>query len=329
LHTAAIAPDWPGEVSGKATASGTLTPLAIDVKLQDIDGSIRAGKLTAEGSLVLSDDVVYADNLSISHGDAEIFLDGSADTVEGLTFRAGADIGSYVQDISGTFEAAGRLSRVESGPFVSLDLSSSTVQVGDVRASGIRLIDDRADDAVAGFSLHIDGLEVQGQSISDIRISASIRKEQQLFELTGINRGSQISFALGGAFDDWSAAGQSPWRGSVSSFSVDLEDEHRLSLEHPAVVELSSTDVTVKGFCLVDDVSSRLCVDGSRRADGHIDVRAVLANVPLALIEHMVDTDASFNQHLSGSVIWSGNPDSGATGKGELELSSGVIASRQ
>jgi translocation and assembly module TamB len=327
LRTTSLAPDWPGVVSGKAEASGTQEPMAIHVTLRDVDGVIRGDALAAAGSLAWSGDLVIADNLSVAHGDSELFLNGSADTAEGLTFRAGVDIGPYVNDVSGTFEAAGRLSRIEDNPFVSIDLTSSGFQVGDVRISGVRLIDDRADDALAGFTLQVDGLQLQGQNIADIQLIASIRKEQQSFELTGINRDAQVGLALSGAFDDWSSASESTWRGTVSSFSVDLEDEHRLRLEKPAAVELSSTKFAISEFCLADDVASHLCVDALRKSDGRIDLLAELSSVPVALIEHLVDTDASFDQHISGSVSWSGDPDSGATGKGELELSSGAITS--
>jgi len=327
LRTTGIAPEWPGAVSGKAEASGTQRPVAIDVTLQDVDGVIRGDRLTAAGSLVWSGNLATANNLSITHGDTEIFLDGSADTAEGLSFTAGVDTESYVQGVSGAFEAAGRISRVENNPYISLDLNSSEFQAGDVRISGIRLIDDREDDAVAGFALQIDELQVQGQNIADIRLIASIRQEQQSFELTGINRDAQISLALSGAFDDWSSAIESPWRGTVSSFSIDLEDEHRLRLEKPAAVELSPTKFAISEFCLADDVASRLCADALRNSDGRIDLHAELSSVPVALIEHLVDTDASFDQHISGSVSWSGDPDSGATGKGELELSPGAITS--
>jgi len=329
LRTTSIAPDWPGVVSGKAEASGTQEPMAIDVTLRDVDGVIRGDAIAAAGSLKWSGNLVIADNLSVAHGDSELFLDGSADTVEGLTFRAGVDIGPYVNDVSGTFEAAGRLSRLEDNPFVSLDLTSSELRVGDVRMSGIRLIDDREDDAFAGFALQIDELQVQGQTIADIQLIASIRQEQQSFDLTAINRDAQIGLALSGAFDGWSSAIEYPWRGTVSSFSIDLEDEHRLHLEKPAAVELSPTKFGIRDFCLADDVASHLCVDALRASDGRIDLRAELSSVPVALIEHLVDTDATFDQHISGLVSWSGDPDSGATGKGEFELSSGAITSSQ
>ena len=221
------------------------------------------------------------------------------------------------------------MSRVEGNPYLSLNLNSSELHIGDVRISGVRLTDERADDAVAGFTLQIDELQIQGQNIADIQLIASIRKELQLFELTGVNRDSEIDLTLSGAFDDWYSAGTSPWRGKVSSFSIDLDDEHKLHLERPAFVELSSSKIAINQFCLADDLLSHLCVDALRSSDGHIDLRAELSSVPLALIEHVVDTDASFDQHLSGSLNWLGNPDSGATGKGELELSSGVISRQE
>jgi len=329
IHTTGIVPEWPGVISGKAEANGMQGPVAIDVKLHNVDGMIRGDSLTATGSIAWSDDLAVADDLSITHGRTELLLDGSADTPEGLTFNVNVETETYLDDVSGNLTATGRMSRIEGSPYLSLDLDSSSLIVGDARLSGIRLKNQRADDEVAGFVLHVNEIQAQGQNFTDIQLIGSVRKERQAFELTGVNRDSEIALALSGAFDNWSKAGASPWRGIISSFSVDLDDDHSLHLERPAELELSSTKFAINQFCLADDLTSHLCVDALRNTDGHIDLSAEFSSIPLALIEHVVDTEASFDQHISGSVNWQGDPEAGATGKGELEISSGVVTSRE
>lgn len=296
LQTMSLLPEWPGTVSGKAEVSGTQKPLLIDASLQEIVGVIRGDSLTAEGSLLWSDGIFTADQLTITHGQNEVFVNGSADTVEGLAFKAGIHLESYVDDMSGMFEASGRWSRARDNPHLSLDLSSAELQVA-------------------------------GQEITELSLSVSAHEEQQFVTLTGSSYGAPIDLALSGRFDDWYSASKSPWRGEITSFSVDLKDEHRLYLEQPASVELSSAYIAVENFCLADDVSSRLCLDALRNSDGRIDLRAEFSSIPVALIEHVADIDASFDQHISGSVNWSGDPDAGATGKGAIEISSGTVTS--
>jgi len=329
LQTTDVVPDWPGVISGKAEASGTQNPLAIDVTLQNLHGVIRGDSLAAEGSLAWSGGSAAANELSITHGNTEIFLDGSADTAQGLVFRANVEVESYVDRLSGFVESSGRLSLVEDKPYLTLDLNSAEMQVGDIRISGIRLSDDRAEDAVAGFVLNVDQVQAGGRDIADIQLVASIRKEQQQFDLTGFSRGSEIGLSLTGAFEDWNSATESPWHGSVSSFSVDLQDEHRLHLEQPAEIKLTSSSISLQEFCLADDVSSHLCVNFLRKSDGHIDLRAEFSSVPVAAIEHVAEINASFDQRISGVLIWVGDPESGATGKGDIELSPGAITSSQ
>ena len=329
LRTTHLVPDWPGVVSGAAAASGKLSPLVIDVTLQDVHGVIRGDPLTAAGSLAWSGNSATADELSITHGNTRLFLDGSVDTEEGLVFEAGVQIESYVDQMSGFVETSGRLSLVADEPYLSFDLNSAETHIGDVQISGVRIVDARAADAVAGFVLNVDEVQVAGQDISDIQIITSVRKDRQHIEVTGFNRDAKIGLSMVGAFDDWNSPAESPWRGDIASFFLDFQDGYGLRLGQPAAIELSTTKIAVEQFCVADDASSRLCVDFLRKALGHIDLRAALADVPVALVEHVVDTKAIFDQRLSGVLSWTGDPDSGATGRGDFRFSPGAITSSQ
>jgi translocation and assembly module TamB len=330
ILTSSLLPDWPGEISGYASAEGVQTPFAIKAELQKIKGDIRELPFTADGSFAHSDEGTFADNLIISHGGARAVLDGSIDTPDGLAFRGSIDaLEYYVDDASGSIEASGRISRGSDRPYLSLDLRSSDLLIGGVQMRGLRITDSRPEGAVAGFVLNVDELSAAGQEMVGLELTTTVRTDRQELRLTGVNRGTEFDLGIDGAFDDWRAVPDSPWRGRVSSLTVDLQDEHALHLEGSAALEISSEKFSLSDFCLGDEESSRLCVDVAREAGGQIDLQASLQDVPLALIEHASDTDLVFDQRVDGSLTWQGEPDSGATGSGEFVVSAGVVASSQ
>ncbi len=327
LQTSGLAPEWPGVVTGRVRAEGTQAPLAINVILEDVSGEIRGQTLAASGAIAYSDDVARADGLSLSHGGSRLLLDGSADSEEGLAFEGSVDtIESYLDNVAGGFQAHGRVSLHEANPYLSVDLSSEELLIGDVLLQDVSVTDTRAEDAIAGVAINIAHLVVAGQNIAAIAATADIKSDRQILSLAGTNRDTNISLAVEGAFDDWPNFLDSPWRGNVSEFSIDLEDAHTLQIEQPAAIQVSSERVALESFCLADKVTSQLCLDLARDAAGHYALQAELVDVPLALLEHVVDAPLNFDQRINGRIEWSGNPAAGATGTGRLELSAGTVS---
>ncbi len=328
LQTGEVAPDWPGEISGQADAHGSLKPFVIDATIRDVGGDIRGEALTANGSFSYSDAGAYANELSIVHGGAEFLLDGSADTSNGLVFSGSVTaIEAYIDSVAGGFDASGRFSTVQGDPYFSVNLNSDELRIGEILLDGLQIVDTRADDEIAGVVIQVQQVTAAEQNIADVELKVSVKKDRQTLSVRGTNRDAVIQVGVDGAFDDWSAVFDSPWRGHVSSFSLDLEDVHTLHLEQPAELELSSERIALNAFCLADEGSSELCVDASREADGMLDLNATMQNVPLALIEHVSATSLRFDQSVSGNLTWAGNPDAGANGKGEIEFSAGRITS--
>jgi translocation and assembly module TamB len=326
LLTDGILPDWPGSVSGHAEANGTQNPFAIDASVENVTGQIRGASLTADGSFAYASGVATADELSITHGSTKLWLDGSADTTEGLEFKANVPkFESYLESVSGGFDASGLVSRVQGSPYLSLNLDSDELLFGEIRIAGVRVRDERGDGAVAGVSVQVDELHIADQAVSGIELHAVVTPLQQLFGLSGNYFDSQISLELDGAFDDWNAFLESPWRGEINSFSVDLQDEHSLRLDEPAAMEYSTNRISINDFCLSDSGQSHLCLDVASAASGQSSLKAVLENIPLALIEHVIASGLSFDQKISGSINWSADPDAGANGRGEFKISEGVV----
>ena len=328
IETSALLPDWPGSISGGVTAAGTQTPLALKVALSDIDGRIQDLPLQANGAFSVSNDVLTASDLFIMHGDASVRLDGSADSPQGIGFDASIEtIGRYVANVTGGLTANGRLSRVEPNPFLSLNLSSDEILVGGVQLTDIELSDRRADGNLAGFVLDIGSLASTEQWLNDIQAVASIATDAQSLRLSGISHGSEIVVELAGAFADWRSPMTSEWSGQVVDFSIDLEDEHSLTLKAPAPLMLSSTLMSIADFCLADRAAASICANASRDDQGSTRLDARLEAVPLELLEHVGDTGLTFDQTLSGQLRWEASRDEIVAGVGDLSLSAGRVAS--
>ena len=329
LDTSGVLPDWPAKVSGYASANGTVAPFAIAATLRDVSGDIRGESLAADGAIKYSDGITSADKLVISHGTSEFLLDGSADTTSGLVFSGSVGaIESYLDTVAGGFEASGRLSTLADQPYLSVNMNSDEIRIGDVVLQGLQVTDARPDDAIAGFVVQVGQLYGAGQNVVDIELQTTVTSTRQILALTGINRDSAFGITVDGAFDDLQSVAESSWRGNVTSFSVDLQDRHSLHLENPAAVEISPEHMTLDAFCLADEESIRLCVDLARDSDGGLDLTAHLLEVPLSVLEHVLDTGLILDQHISGSIEWAADPERGASGTGELALSAGAIAAR-
>lgn len=329
LQTATLFPEFPGDVSGQIQISGTQSPVSIDGSLQDVVGTIRGEPLTAAGSFAWSDSVAFADELVIAHGTSGMTLNGSADTKAGLMFEGHVDLGTYIEDAHGVADASGRISRFQQKPYLSLNLSSDEIQVGDLIASEVELLDSRQEDAMAGFILSVGNVAISSQDVTDIEVVASVRKAQQTIRMNGTSGGATIGFSLDGAFDDLLAAPSSPWRGHVTDFIVDLGDDHTLRLEDAAAIELSTTNIVLDGFCVADKISSQLCLDGRRAATGDADVAASLENIPLALLNHAITTELTFGQRISGPLEWHSRSSKGSTGEGTLVMSPGSVTNSE
>jgi translocation and assembly module TamB len=326
IQTAGFVPEWPGVVSGQAKANGTQTPFSIDALVKDVRGEIRGQALTANGSVAYANRIAHADQLAIAFGTSRFLLNGSADTREGLAFEGSVGaVEEFLDGAAGSFEANGRVSRLGGEPYLSVNLTSDEFRVGDLLLHDLSVSDVRADDEVAGVSIAASQLSVAGQDITQLEALVKIRKDGQSLSMSGRNRDTNFGFAINGAFDDWQSFLDSTWRGEVTSFLIDLEDEHALTLMQPAAVDYSSESFSIAGFCLGDKNASKLCVDAGQPRGSDFALKAEFALVPLALVEHVADTGLKFNQHINGWLTWSGGRDSGSSGVGSLQITPGSI----
>ncbi|NOX70250.1 MAG: hypothetical protein GXP15_13760, partial [Gammaproteobacteria bacterium] len=136
----AVFPEWPGTVTGGIAIDGQLQPLRLDVSLREIAGSLRGASLKAKGEVTFGNGELLVDDLNIAHGASRVHLDGSLFTPDGLSFDfILADLGHYLDDFRGPFNAVGKVSLAGSAPALRIDASSDAIGYRDYRLSGMRI----------------------------------------------------------------------------------------------------------------------------------------------------------------------------------------------
>ncbi len=322
-----LAPGWPGVIGGNVSAHGTQRPFSVNATLTDVSGEVRGEPFRAHGVIAHGDDVIRADDLRVEHGGLRALLDGSADTSEGLRFEFDVDaLEVYAEQLSGGLQARGAVSRHEQRPFLSLTLDSDDIRVGDTLLSDLRIRDRRAGDDIANLELAVAQADIAGQRIGDLSVDVTVAPDRQSLRMSGTHLDSDLLLSVDGAFADWRRPLESEWTGTIDAFEIDLDDEHTMRLEQPAPLNMSSTAFSLEGFCAADRTGSRICLDAAK--SDALSLNAQISNLPLELIEHAVESDLIFEQHLSGMLEWRSAANGALSGTADLSLSAGQIAVR-
>ena len=294
-----LLPEWPTVVSGRIESRGAAAPFALHAILRGIEGESRGAPLAANGVVDIANGEFVADGLQIAHGESAFLLDGALSQPEGLGFEARvSEIGDYVEDAAGALQARGRA-------YLAGDDAALKVQAGSEFLS------------FAGFEFH------------DLQATLDATDETQSLGIDGTHLGAGFSVALAGAFDDWRRPLETPFKGAIEDFRIELGYEHTMILAGRAPLEASAREATVQTFCLADQTGSSLCAKAGWQVRGDYFAKLEMMDVPLALFEHVAPTGLVLDQHVSGSVEWLHEQGAGMTGSGRLQISPGTVTSAE
>jgi len=299
IELTSLVPDWPGSLSGRVDGRGTARPFSLQATLENVTGLIRDAELVANGAIDITGKDVTAHNLRIEHGESSVSLDGSLTTSDGLHFSGVlADAGDYASDARGGLEATGHISVTDSALEFTLSATSPMLVYGETELENIEL-------NIAGDD------------------------EQQTLDISANHLGTGLLLGMSGAFEDWRQPLESTWRGNVGEFGIDLDDEHTMALAAAAPVGLSKTDITLQDFCIGDSTGASLCADIEWHETGNYAGSLAVQDVPVKMVEHVVETGLNFEQRISGELNWRHELQAGSSGDGRLRLSAGTVSSAE
>jgi len=296
INLGSIVADLPGRVSGRVDGRGSMEPFALHATLNNIAGNIRGAELRASGVVDVEDGAIEAQGLRIEHGDSWLILDGSP-MADGLAFEASvADVKAYNDDVSGALHANGLAWAKGAEAAINLSLTSPELTFRDFRFADVKAL-------------------VEGTH------------EQQSLQLAVVHLETPIKLGVTGAFEDWRQPLDSLWRGNIDVFRLDLGDQHAMTLNKAAPLELSTTHALLSEFCVGDQTGSSLCADGTWNHNNDYSLALQMIDMPVSVVEHLSDTDLFFDQLVSGTLDWQHSNVRGASGLGRLSISPGIVRS--
>ena len=288
--------EWPAVISGRIDSHGTGDPFTLHAVLDDIDGKLRGLPLQVDGTIDLDTKSFVADYLRIVHGTSRATLDGSMHDAQGLQFDAEVDdLATYMEGVTGSLAATGTVSLADGEEGVDLALQSPSLMIGETE-------------------------------VSDVVVGVTATPGLQLLRFDAVQLGTEFGIALEGVFEDWLRPWDSAFVGTIDDFNIALEDEHSMVLVDDAPLEFQRDGMTLTDFCIGDETGSSLCSDVRwSRSSGEFALDLELADVPIALVEHVATSQLEFDQRVSGSVDWLRTADGRSSGNGKLQVSAGRV----
>ena len=325
IHTSALLPDWPAVLSGSADISGKQQPFEVSADIRDVVGVLKDKPLNASGSIDVRGTAVSVDDLRLRHGDSDARFDGDLYSRNGLRFDISIDqLGDYVADALGPLSASGSASLNEERTFLRVDASSAELGYGDWQITELVIVDRNTDDSIFDAEISAGTIVTAGFQADDFELQTSMDSESLSFDLAVMTKDISAGLSIAGKLDDWQRP--SSWEGEVRGINLD-HPGFSASLAEPAKLFVSGGRAETEQLCLVGERGISLCANGAWQHEVGLEVAATFSSVPVDLVNVFVDTRLSFDQLVSGDLRWQTKPDSTSTGRADIAVTPGMIAS--
>ena len=324
IELGAFADDWPNNITGRVDGDGQMLPFLLNLQLSDVDAEFLGRPLSANGQVKLTDDHFMASDLKILHGDTRIELDGDPFVRAGLEFDiAVADASMYLGEANGTFAATGRVSLYPEQPSLRIDASSPSFGFGPIQATGIEIVDRSGDDGIVNAEITAEQLDIQGSIFEHITINFLADAAEQSLRLAAAFGNAEVQIFAAGKLDDLQHPGS--WRGELREFNLALNGEALAALSAPTAMSFSDKSVTIDRSCVAASTGMRLCAEADWSADEYLQIAADLADLPVNLINGLIETGLQFDQLVSGNFAWSQSKESSTRGNAEVTMTAGTV----
>jgi len=281
---ALLAPAWPGDLdfalgsSGRLDAHGPIGTLV----LHDLHGTLRGRALRGSANLGVHGRRLPQGTLDLAAGTSTLRYAGSSGAATArIDVRSLAD---FLPQASGSLH--GSISARGVWPTLDLD---ARLSAGDLRAATLRLASATLHARVHNLAapqgtLQLDARALQMGTLQLDTLGARLTGRQQALTLHVDTRARAGQLKL-----DASASGKTlrDWQGEVRRLQLTPTGQPAWTLQAPVAWREHAGAFSMADACLSQD-SARLCVSGSRAADGSGTLDYRLAAVPLASLAALV-----------------------------------------
>lgn len=317
-----FAAEWPGDLNFHLETSGAIEDAGprAEVLLRELTGRLRGRAISGRA------DVTLASNKDLS-GEADLRSGASRLRLQ-AKHGAGTDaiarievpsLDDWVPNAGGSLHAT--FSALGQWPNLTIDgqARGADLRFGDMRAESLQLNLDVSNPTEPDglVELRVRNAEAAGLEIDRLRANASGNKGAHSLSLTLEGTPLATDLALEGALVEQG------WTGTVEQLVLDVRDAARLTLQDPVQIEYLEEATRISQACFADG-DIRLCMDANLRADGSLDARYSLADVPLALANALASADSTIV--FDGTL--GGEGDVQRTAEGELSGGARLASSR-
>ncbi len=305
-----------GRLNARGQASGALLP---ELRLQS-QFTLPPGEL--EGRPVTGQGRLRYENRHLADADINLNLAGNLAKLKGAFGRAGDRLNWDIDAPALARLNLGLAGRLTSTGSVSGDLAALQIEAV-VAASGLRLPGDIAADTLnleldlqaaanGAFTGQLDarGVQLAGQRLSTIGAKLQGRRNAHTLTLDARLPDWQVTASLAGGLDV-----RQVWRGQLTQAAA--QGPWPMQLMAPATLLLSREQQQVSNLALTL-AGGRLTVEQFSRQGTQLASRGALANLPLAPLVALLETEPPFTTDLRVDGDW--NLRAGDSLDGQLRL---------
>jgi translocation and assembly module TamB len=312
---------WSGKLSfGLASrgSAGGLADASATLQINRLRGRLRGRAVAGDADLTLSPGPRLAGSAALRSGASRLRIDA----VRGAQLDAAlrADVPSLddwlpgaAGSLSAKFTAAGQwpMLRVEGvARGRELRYADASGDALELRVDLVRPLEPRGSLRLEGRGLRAGGFDLRTLAL---RATGEPASHQVQLAFDGEPLSSELG--LSGALADGG------WRGEVATLVLDPTGDVRLVLQQPVTLAWADPVFDLSRACLADG-EIRICVEGQGRADGRLQARYELAQLPLSLATAFAPS--ALPVELDGALDGTGRVERDADGRlqGEADLRS-------
>jgi translocation and assembly module TamB len=295
--------EWPGRLGGSLASRGHVGkdgPHAA-VEIGAIEGTLRDYPVRLPTAARLAGQAVNVERLALTSGSARVEASGSvADTLDVRWSVDARDLAQLLPDAAGALKGEGKVAGSRAQPRLAAKLEGNALRFQDNGVARLALDADLgvAPDAPLRLDLSASGIAAAGKAIGDLaaKASGSQRAHRLTVDLTGGEAGIGGSIALAGGVAD-----EQVWTGKLERVELRTGEWGDWRLQRPADLAVGAA-AKVAPICLASG-GARVCVEGSREADGDWKGGLELASLPLSLVQRHLPKDLA----IAGAVTAKAN----------------------
>ncbi|MGD9841323.1 MAG: translocation/assembly module TamB domain-containing protein [Steroidobacteraceae bacterium] len=334
LNPAGIHPDWPGQLTIKASGKGRGfdTKAQFNLHVQALTGTLRNQALNAKGRLQHQEQSWLADGIDVRWGGAQLTAQGTVGPQNNLRWLLNApDLKHLYPDLDGELVMNGEFSGDAAAPQLSLLAKSAHLNYGTWQASGLQLDTqvDVTDKSASRLELNATRIVHGDLGLKQIQLTGTGQTAthqlslQAIVAATPLPAKMQIGLQLAGTYTD------KQWHGMLESLQViDADMATRVKLLQPTELSLSTHQAELQSACLSID-GGHVCAEGNWLRDeqglsswlAHADINGL----PLSLSNSALTNDARLQTKVNGQLNISATPTTPWQGTADLQLQTAGI----